>query len=44
VELAPVLATSHMQAAALDDPAYQVRVADAVAAALVEWRSEAPQP
>ena len=28
----------------LDDPAYQTRVADALAAALVQWRSEGQQP
>lgn len=44
VEIAPLLTSSHTQATPLSDQAYQVRVAGALAAALVEWRSEAPQP
>ena len=30
--------------AGLDDPAYQAKVAEALAAALLEWRTEARQP
>jgi N-acetylmuramoyl-L-alanine amidase len=44
VEVAPLAASSRTQAAALGDPAYQTRVANALAAALVQWRAEAPQP
>lgn len=44
IELAPVLASSHNQPAALGDADYQTLVANAVVAALVEWRSEAPRP
>jgi N-acetylmuramoyl-L-alanine amidase len=41
VEIAPELGPDKKVASALDDPAYQARVATALAAALVEWRSEA---
>lgn len=44
IEIAPVLASSHNQPTALGDANYQTQVANAVAAALVQWRSEAPQP
>jgi len=43
VEVAPESDSNHafaQAAASLDDPAYQTRVAQALAAALVEWRSE----
>ncbi len=44
VEVAPenelTHASAQAEAAGLDDPDYQARVADALAAALVEWRSE----
>jgi len=41
VEIAPELGPDKKVASALDDPAYQARVATALAAALLEWRSEA---
>ena len=44
VEIAPEMGPDKKVAAGLDDPDYQARVADALAAALVEWRSEAHQP
>ena len=44
VEIAPEMGPDKKVAAGLDDPDYQARVADALAAALVEWRSEARQP
>jgi len=44
VEIAPVLTSSHNQQQALGDPNYQTQVANAVVAALLVWRSEAPQP
>ncbi len=44
VEIAPEMGPDKKAAAGLDDPDYQARVADALAAALVEWRSEAHQP
>jgi N-acetylmuramoyl-L-alanine amidase len=44
VELAPLLTSSHTQATPLSDQDYQIRVAGALAAALVQWRSEAQQP
>lgn len=44
IELAPVLASSHNQPVALGDSNYQTQVADAIVAALVQWRSEASQP
>jgi len=44
VEIAPEMGPDKKVAAGLDDPDYQARVAAALAAALVEWRSEARQP
>jgi N-acetylmuramoyl-L-alanine amidase len=44
VEIAPEMGPDKKAAAGLDDPDYQARVAEALAAALVEWRSEAHQP
>jgi N-acetylmuramoyl-L-alanine amidase len=44
VEIAPEMGPDKKVAAGLDDPDYQARVAAALAAALVEWRSEAHQP
>jgi len=44
VEIAPEMGPDKKAAAGLDDPDYQARVADALAAALVEWHSEAHQP
>ena len=41
VEIAPDRSSDAQGAASLDDPDYQTRVADALAAALVEWRSQA---
>lgn len=40
VEVAPMRANDAQGPAGLDDPDYQTRVADALAAALVEWRSQ----
>jgi N-acetylmuramoyl-L-alanine amidase len=40
VEIAPELGPDKKVTAALDDPDYQARVAAALAAALLEWRSE----
>ncbi len=48
VEIAPQSAPSgdsgQQPSGGLDDPGYQVRVAEALAAALLEWRSEAHEP
>lgn len=44
IELAPERDASHTVKSAPDDPAYQSRVAEALAAALLVWRSEAHQP
>ena len=44
VEIAPEMGPDKKVAAGLDDLDYQARVAEALAAALVEWRSEAHQP
>ncbi|MGP8225208.1 MAG: N-acetylmuramoyl-L-alanine amidase family protein [Terracidiphilus sp.] len=44
VEIAPEMGADKKVAAGLDDPDYQARVAEALAAALVEWRSEVRQP
>jgi len=44
VEIAPESATSQDTKGGLDDPDYQAQVADAVAAALLEWRTEAHSP
>ena len=41
IEVAPERSTDAQGLASLDDPDYQARVADALAAALVEWRSQA---
>ena len=41
VEIAPELGPDKNVASALDDPAYQARIATALAAALLDWRSEA---
>jgi N-acetylmuramoyl-L-alanine amidase len=42
IEIAPDRSPDASESAGLDDPDYQARVADALAAALVEWRSQAP--
>jgi N-acetylmuramoyl-L-alanine amidase len=44
VEIAPERSADHKITAGLDDPQYQARVAVALAAALLEWRTEAHQP
>ena len=44
VEVAPELGSDRKVAAGLDDKDYQAQVAEALAAALVEWRAEASQP
>lgn len=44
VEVAPLLSSNHTQTAALSDANYQARVAQALAAALVQWRTAAVQP
>jgi N-acetylmuramoyl-L-alanine amidase len=44
VEIAPERISGKQVKSALDDPAYQTRVASALAAALLEWRTEAHQP
>jgi N-acetylmuramoyl-L-alanine amidase len=44
VEVAPERDTSSRTLAELDNPGYQARVAGALAAALLEWRTEAHQP
>ena len=41
VEIAPELSQDKKVTAALDDPGYQARVATALAAALLEWRTDA---
>jgi hypothetical protein len=41
VEIAPDSDSGHAQPASLEDPGYQARVAEALAAALLEWRSNA---
>ena len=43
IEIAPDRSPDSGDSAGLDDPDYQARVADALAAALVEWRSQAPE-
>jgi len=43
IEIAPDRSPDAGESAGLDDPDYQARVADALAAALVEWRSQAPE-
>jgi N-acetylmuramoyl-L-alanine amidase len=44
VEIAPENAPGHGEDGGLDDQDYQARVAGALAAALLEWRTEARQP
>jgi len=44
IELAPERDASSTVKSATDDPAYQSRVAEALAAALLVWRTEAQQP
>ena len=44
IEIAPEFSASHAKGASADDAGYQARVADAIAAALLEWRTEANQP
>lgn len=44
VEVAPESAGADSSSGGLDDPDYQARVAAALAAALLEWRTEAHQP
>ena len=43
IEIAPDRSPNASESAGLDDADYQARVADAIAAALVEWRSQAPE-
>jgi N-acetylmuramoyl-L-alanine amidase len=43
IEIAPDRSPDASQSAGVDDPDYQARVADALAAALVEWRSQTPE-
>ena len=44
LEMAPLAATDRGQGYSPTDPDYQARVAEALAAALVEWRAEARKP
>jgi N-acetylmuramoyl-L-alanine amidase len=44
VEIAPERGPGKAVKSGLEDPAYQARVAEALAAALLEWRTEAGQP
>jgi N-acetylmuramoyl-L-alanine amidase len=44
IEIAPERDANHGVTAELDDPDYQARIAAALAAALIAWRSEAHQP
>jgi N-acetylmuramoyl-L-alanine amidase len=44
IEVAPEIDSNHTVTATLDNPAYQARVAEALAAAIVQWRAEARQP
>jgi N-acetylmuramoyl-L-alanine amidase len=44
VEIAPERDHDKKVTAQLDDPDYQARVAEALAAALLSWRSEGRQP
>jgi N-acetylmuramoyl-L-alanine amidase len=41
IEIAPEMGPDNKVAAGLDDPDYQARVASALAAAILEWRTEA---
>lgn len=43
VEIAPEKGAGHGDESGIDDPDYQTRVANALAAALLEWRSESGQ-
>jgi len=43
IEIAPDRSSDASESAGVDDPDYQASVADALAAALVEWRSQAPE-
>lgn len=44
IEIAPDHAPDSKAIVALDDPGYQARVADALAAALLEWKTEGREP
>jgi N-acetylmuramoyl-L-alanine amidase len=44
IEIAPVRDSSGKVTAEPDDPDYQARIAATLATALLEWRTEAPQP
>lgn len=44
VEVAPDASKGHPDPGSLDDPSYQASVAEALAAALLEWRAEGSQP
>ena len=44
IEISPGGASDSTPAASLEDSAYQARVAEALAAALLEWKTEAHQP
>jgi len=40
VEIAPEISSEHAQPTGIDDPGYQARVAEALAAAILEWRTD----
>lgn len=44
IEIAPERGSNGKVTAAIDDPSYQARVASTLAAALLEWRTEAREP
>jgi N-acetylmuramoyl-L-alanine amidase len=44
IEVAPDHAPGSTTTTGLDDPAYQAQVAEALAAALLEWKTEARRP
>jgi N-acetylmuramoyl-L-alanine amidase len=44
LEVSPTRGPGNAVTAGLDDPGYQARVAEALAAALLEWRAEVHQP
>ena len=44
IEVSPGRDPGSNQKTGLDDPAYQARVAEALAAAMLEWKTEARQP
>lgn len=44
IEVSPARGPGNSVTAGLDDPAYQARVAEALAAALLEWKTEVHQP